>query len=57
MKDLNPEFIATVGKLVTQHGIPAAINIMQAWNVKNPTPEDIRRLGEMEPAESYFEKE
>ena len=41
---------------VCGHGIPAALNIIKAWDVENPTSEDIQKLKEkVKDPESYFE--
>lgn len=53
---MEAEAIAAIADLVVRHGVPAALRIIRAWPVKEPTVEDIRALREMvPPPESYFE--
>ena len=45
----------TIGELILKNGIPAALNIIKAWDVENPTSEDIQKLKEkVKDPESYF---
>ena len=43
-----------IGELILKHGVPAALRIIRAWDVENPTVEDIRALREMKPAAGFF---
>ena len=47
-------FLITIGNLVVKYGIPGALKIIKAWNVENPTIEDIKALPDLKPPEDYF---
>ena len=52
--------ILAIGELILKHGVPAALNIIKAWDadMEKLTPEDIQGLKEMvPPPESFFDKE
>ena len=56
---MGPELalLMAIGKLILEHGIPAAMNILRLWNVDDPTMEDIEALKSMVPPTStYFQK-
>lgn len=49
------QVIAIIVNLVVEKGIPAAINILNAWAVQNPELNDINALhGLVRRPESYF---
>lgn len=49
------QVIAIVVNLIVEKGIPAAINILNAWAVQNPELNDINALhGLVRRPESYF---
>ena len=51
------EFIISIIQLLLRYGIPGVIKIMKAWDVTEPTLEDIRKLRELvPPPEEYFKK-
>jgi len=56
MEEKNKLMLAlTIGELILKHGIPAALNIIKAWDVENPTSEDIQALKlKVKDPESYF---
>ena len=43
-------------ELLLKYGPSAALSLIKAWGVENPTMEDIAALKAMKPAESYFEE-
>ena len=54
---MSPELalVMAIGKLILEHGIPAALNILRLWNVDNPSTEDIEALqGMVPPTSTYF---
>ena len=47
--------IIAIAELVLKHGVPAALSIIKAWEVENPTADDFRELAERMPeASTYF---
>ena len=49
-------FVLAIAELVLKHGIPSALRIIQAWDVENPTQEDIEALKDrVPPPGTYFE--
>ncbi len=50
------QLIVLFGELMIEKGIPAAISVMNAWKVENPTLDDIEALRDIvKRPESYFE--
>jgi hypothetical protein len=47
-------FILAIAELVLKHGIPSALRIIQAWDVDNPTQEDIEDLKKRVPPPGEF---
>lgn len=48
--------ISIVVNLIVEKGIPAAIAVLNAWKVENPSLDDINALhGVVKKPESYFE--
>ncbi len=48
--------IVAISQLVLNHGVPAALQIIKAWEVEDPSAEDFRELAvRMPPAGSYFD--
>ena len=56
-KNVNLSLIVAIGELILKYGVPAAMRMIKAWQVEEPTLEDIRELREMKPAADYFKKE
>ena len=53
--DNKAEFILALTTLVVKHGIPAALKIVQTFEVEDPPLEDIERLKQsVPPPDSYF---
>jgi len=51
-------FIVAITELVLKYGVPAAVKIIQEWEVKNPTAADFQALAKMaRKPETYFEDE
>lgn len=49
-------FISGIFELVLKYGVPGALEIVRAWDVENPTLEDIEALKKKVPRpETYFE--
>ena len=53
---MSPELalVMAIGKLIIEHGIPAALNILRLWNVDDPSLEDIEALKRMVPPTSTY---
>lgn len=53
---MNPELMAilTITELIMKHGVPAALQILNNWEVEEPTAEDWESLRVADP-ESYFD--
>ena len=57
--NMTPELaiIITVINLIAQYGVPAAVKILNDWNVPEPTVEDFLALNQyVKDPESYFNK-
>lgn len=53
---MSPQLILALVTVMVERGIPALINILNAWQVENPTLDDIDKLHELvKKPESYFE--
>jgi len=49
--------VVTIIELITKYGIPGMLQIIQQWQVSNPTLEDIQKLREtVKPPETYFQE-
>jgi len=46
--------LMAIGKLIIEHGIPAALNILRLWSVDDPSLEDIEALKSMVPPTSTY---
>jgi len=59
MDPVTMAFMGTVITLISKYGLPAALQIIQAWKVEGePTMDDIKRLHDLvPPPETYFEKQ
>jgi hypothetical protein len=56
MNATTASFLIALITLVTKYGIPGVMQILQDWNVKNPTMEDIETLKLRVPRpETYFD--
>lgn len=49
-------FIQAVLQLLVEYGLPGTIKIIKAWQVENPTIEDIKALPDLKDPEEYFEE-
>ena len=50
------QVISIVVSLIVEKGIPAAISVLNAWKVENPSLDDINALhGVVKKPESYFD--
>lgn len=57
MDPITAQFVLAVGALALKYGLPATIQIIKAWDVKEPTEDDIKKLHELvPPAASYFDE-
>lgn len=54
---MEAQIIMSITQLIIKYGIPGALKILKAWDVDNPTIEDIEALPDLKPPDSYFEKE
>lgn len=53
---MSPQVILAIVTVAIEKGIPALINVLNAWQVEDPTLEDIDKLHELvKKPESYFE--
>ena len=49
------QFIILIAQMVVEHGIPAVIKAIQAWQVESPTAEDFEQLKEIvKDPDAYF---
>ena len=48
--------IAAIVELIQKYGVPAALRVINDWNVEDPTPEDFQALIDRLPddPEEYF---
>lgn len=48
--------ITAIIELIQKYGVPAAIRVINDWNMENPTPEDFKALIDRLPddPEDYF---
>lgn len=52
---MNAEFLLMIADLVIKHGVPATIRLIKAFEIEDPTLEDILALkDQVPPPESYF---
>ncbi len=50
--------IGTIVALIQKYGVPAALQIINDWNMENPTVEDFEKLRDrVKDPEEYFKNE
>lgn len=55
MENKDLEFTLTIGEMILKYGLPAALELIRTWKVKNPTIADIEELKGMVPKpDTYF---
>jgi hypothetical protein len=53
---MSPEVILAIITVGVEKGLPALINVLNAWQIEDPTLEDIDKLHELvKKPETYFE--
>lgn len=54
--DLALELGIVILGLIAKHGVPAALAMIQKWNITDPTMEDLEELKNMvPPTDTYFQ--
>lgn len=53
---MSPQLILALVTVMVERGIPALINILNAWQVQDPTLEDVDKLHDLvKQPDSYFD--